>query len=119
MRPGLANILLPIVLLGSVASLSIAPAHADHSVRYVVTAGGAGELEIHYRAQPPSENSSGARYDHVWVSPEAPWSQTVPLDEPDKYAYVSVRQVWWNPILRCQVWVDGVLVKHNDKGVCI
>ncbi|SEA31496.1 hypothetical protein SAMN04488580_102333 [Mycobacterium sp. 283mftsu] len=111
--------LLPIVFLVFPAGLSIAPVRADHSVRYVVTAGGPGELEIHYRAQAPSENSSGAKYDHVWVSPEAPWTETVPLGEPDRYAYVSVRQVWWNPSLRCEVWVDGLLVKHNDKGVCI
>ncbi|OHT79335.1 hypothetical protein BKG69_13165 [Mycobacteroides chelonae] len=110
---------LPAVVAAIIANPAVATAHAEHSVRYVVTAGGGGEVEIHYRTEPPSENSSGAQYEHVWVSPTEPWEQNVSLDEPNRYAYISVRQVWWNPALHCEVWVDGVLVKQNSKGVCI
>ncbi|MGV0625529.1 hypothetical protein [Mycolicibacter minnesotensis] len=95
-----------------------ATAQTAHAIRYVVTSDGGQDVEIHYRLEAPTENSSGAQYDHVWISPDQPWERTTTLDIPYRHAYVSVRNVWWNPRFSCEVWVDGRLAQ-TGTGTCV
>lgn len=103
---------------GVVGTPTIAASDPEHVVRYVVTADGGQEVSIHYRVAAPSGTSSGARYDQVWISPDDPWQQTTTLADPYSYGYVSVRNIWWNPNFRCEVWVDGTLAM-DGTAVCI
>lgn len=105
-------------MTGVVGTPTTAASDPEHVVRYVVTADGGREVSIHYRVAAPSETSSGARYDQAWISPDDPWEQTATLTDPYKYGYVSVRNIWWNPNFRCEVWVDGTLAM-DGTGVCI
>lgn len=94
-----------------------ASAEPEHFVRYVVTADAGREMTIHFRVAPQTENWSGVHSENYWVSPTAPWQETVTLEEPEA-AYVSVRNVWWNPNLRCEIWIDGTRTMEG-AGVCI
>ncbi|SHS81997.1 Uncharacterised protein [Mycobacteroides abscessus subsp. abscessus] len=110
-----------VMVCHSAAVFSIGAAHADaepeHSVRYVVTADAGQEMTIHFRVAPQTENWSGVHSENYWVSPTAPWQETVTLENPET-AYVSVRNVWWNPNLRCEIWIDGTRTMEG-AGVCI
>ncbi|WP_132857618.1 hypothetical protein [Mycobacteroides abscessus] len=75
------------------------------------------EVTIHFRVAPQTENWSGAHSENYWVSPTEPWEQTTTLEDPES-AYVSVRNIWWNPNLRCEIWVDGRRTMESN-GVCI
>lgn len=94
-----------------------ASAEPEHVVRYVVTADAGQEMTIHFRVAPQTENWSGVHSENYWVSPTEPWQETVTLADPET-AYVSVRNVWWNPNLRCEIWVDGTRTMEG-AGVCI
>lgn len=94
-----------------------ASAEPEHIVRYVVTADAGQEMTIHFRVAPQTENWSGVHSENYWVSPTEPWQETVTLEDPET-AYVSVRNVWWNPNLRCEVWIDGTRTMEG-AGVCI
>lgn len=117
----LARILAALTLVSGVGVASTpatARGNPEHFIRYVVTADGGQEVSIHYRVAPPSETSSGARYEQVFISPENSWEQTAMLADPYQYGYVSVRNIWWNPKFRCEVWVDGELA-IDGTGVCV
>lgn len=91
---------------------------ADHAVRYVLTADGDREVTIHYRIATPTENWAGTRYENFWIGPDNPWEATTTLDDPyGDAAYVSVRNIWWNPNFRCELWVDGKLAMKGE-GYC-
>lgn len=104
--------------MGAVGSPAKASGDPEHFIRYVVTADGGREVSIHYRFADPSQTASGARYEQVWLSPETPWEQTATLADPYRDGYVSVRNIWWNPDLHCQVWVDGTLAM-DGAGACV
>lgn len=105
------------ILLSALA----APASADqvdHTVRYVVTADGDREVTIHYRIATPTENWAGTHYENFWIGPDNPWEATTTLEDPyGDAAYVSVRNIWWNPNFRCELWVDGKLAMKGE-GYC-
>ncbi|MUM19881.1 hypothetical protein FZI91_04500 [Mycobacterium sp. CBMA271] len=96
---------------------SDAVAEAEHVVRYVVTADAGREITVHFRVAPQTESWSGVHSENYWVSPAEPWEQVVALEDPGS-AYVSVRNIWWNPNLRCEIWVDGKRTMESS-GVCI
>lgn len=104
------------------ASVMIAPpsAHADeHTVRYVVTSNGEHEVTIYFREAAQTINWSGVHIENHWVSPGQPWETTVQLDDASA-AYVAVRNVWWNPDMHCEIWIDGNKTMASDpNGVCI
>ncbi|WP_164911756.1 hypothetical protein [Mycobacteroides franklinii] len=90
----------------------------EHTVRYVVTADGDREVTIHYRIAPPTENWAGTHYENFWIGPDNPWEASTTLDDPyGDAAYVSVRNIWWNPNFRCELWVDGKLAMKGE-GYC-
>lgn len=100
------------------AQTPAADADVDHTVRYVVTADGNREVTIHYRIATPSENWAGTHYENFWIGPDSPWEATTTLDDPyGDAAYVSVRNIWWNPNFRCELWVDGKLAMKGE-GYC-
>lgn len=105
-------------LVLSLVSGANTPANAEpgHEVLYVVTADGDREVTIHYRVDMPTENWHGAKYENFWIGPDKPWRQTVFLDDP-YVAYVSVRNIWWNPNFHCELWMDGVRVQQGG-GYC-
>ncbi|MUL67116.1 hypothetical protein BOO86_21765 [Mycobacterium sp. CBMA 234] len=96
-----------------------APAAADdgHAVRYLMRADGGVEAEIHYRVDPPSTTGNGANYEHVWISPGEPFERSTVMEEPRRYAYISVRNMTWNPNFQCELWIDDKLVQ-KAKGYC-
>ncbi|MFD6196469.1 hypothetical protein ACFWE3_07150 [Mycobacteriaceae bacterium NPDC060252] len=90
----------------------------DHTIRYVVTADGDREVTIHYRIATPTESWAGTRYENFSIGPDNPWEATTTLDDPyGDAAYVSVRNIWWNPNFRCELWVDGKLAMKGE-GYC-
>ncbi|SHU39544.1 putative secreted protein [Mycobacteroides abscessus subsp. abscessus] len=96
-------------------------AHADqeHTVRYVVTAEASQEVSIYYREAPQTVNWSGVHIENDVVVPGTPWEQTVHLADPAT-AYVAVRNVWWNPNMHCEIWIDGTkAMESSPNGVCI
>lgn len=107
----------PLMLLPGISGSYYALAEAEHAVRYVVTADAGQEVTIHFRVAPQTESWSGVHSENYWVSPEEPWEQSIALEDPGS-AYVSVRNIWWNPNLRCEIWVDGKRTLESS-GVCI
>lgn len=101
----------------SAALVPVVSAEPAHLIRYVVTATEGREVTIHFRVGTQTENWSGTHSENFWVSPDEPWQRTVELAEPQS-AYVSVRNVWWNPDLGCEIWVDGNMIMKGT-GVCI
>lgn len=104
-------------MVGTAMLSPAASADPEHVVRYVVTADGGQEVSIHYQIAPPAETWSGTETVNAWVSPEEPWEKTITLEDPDS-AYVSVREIWWNPNMHCEVWVDGQRT-ITGTGMCI
>ncbi|WP_131815827.1 hypothetical protein [Mycobacteroides franklinii] len=105
------------ILLPALAARAWAD-EAEHTVRYVVTADGDREVTIHYRIASPTENWAGTHYENFWIGPDNPWEATTTLDDPyGDAAYVSVRNIWWNPNFRCELWVDGKLAMKGE-GYC-
>ncbi|MBB4852883.1 hypothetical protein HNP40_000249 [Mycobacteroides chelonae] len=63
-----------------------------------MTAEAGQEITIHFRIALQMESWSGLHSENYWVSPAEPWQQSMTVEDPDS-AYVSVRNIWWNPPL--------------------
>jgi len=108
-----------LVFASFVPEFPVARADEGHTVRYVVTGDTGQEVSIYFRVAPQTPSWSGAHTENYWVSPSEPWEQTVQLTDPST-AYVAVRNVWWNPNMHCEIWIDGVkTMESSPNGVCI
>lgn len=103
------------LLLAAVMSLSPATsAFADTGqVRYVMTSDRPYQAKISYRVAPPvSGVGGGGQGEDVFLGPDSPWETTVTLENPYRFANVSVTNLPLDdlrPKFRCEIWIDGKL----------
>ena len=110
-------------IMAAVAVAACAPSRASAEtgqVRYVMRADGPWQAVISYRIAPPSGSGGGGDHDNVFLDPDNPWETTVELENPYRWANVSIANYssWVDePSFHCEIWIDGRLATKG-AGNC-